>query len=96
MISHTGRRAPKTWGERVRHHRENAGKTMGDLARHLGVPVTTVSGLELNRIAPLDFEASCKIGDFLGVDARLLYPEKPPEPKAFCGHCGQRLPKGEK
>jgi predicted HAD superfamily Cof-like phosphohydrolase len=77
-LHHAGRKPPVTWGERVRYHRENAGKTMGDLARFLGVSVVRVSNLERNCSPRLGLDESLKIAAWLGIDARELGPVRGP------------------
>ena len=56
-----------TFGNLLRRQRTAAGKTMGDLARHLGVSVTYVSDVERGYRAPLTRANIIKTADFLGI-----------------------------
>lgn len=56
------------FGDMLRDQRKRAQKSMGDLARHLGVSVTYVSDVELGRRAPFAPERIISTGAYLGVD----------------------------
>lgn len=91
--------APVTFGEHVRHYRQNLDITMGDLARHLGLSVVALSDVERGR-ATLIPETVAKIAAYLGVEPEPLEalakvaretwtPPAPPAPGA-CGSLRER------
>lgn len=61
------------FGQTVRTLREDAGKTMGDLARALDVSVTYVSDIERGQRPPPSAETVDAIAKFLGVDSLGLH-----------------------
>ena len=61
-----------TFGNFLRRRRTAAGKTMGDLARHLGVSITYISDVERGYRAPLTRINIIKAAEFLGIDASPL------------------------
>jgi transcriptional regulator with XRE-family HTH domain len=58
----------KTFGRLLRSLREKAGKSMGDLARHLDVTVVYVSDVEKDRRAPLTLPRIMAVAEFLDCD----------------------------
>lgn len=70
--------AATTVGRRVRYYRLKAGKTMGDLARCLGISVTRVSDLERDLRGQPGWTVLTKIAAFVGVAESDLVP--PAEP----------------
>ncbi|RKG66726.1 XRE family transcriptional regulator [Corallococcus sp. CA054B] len=62
----------ETFGEMMRTQRLKTGKTMGDLARYLGVSVTYVSDVERGTRAPLTPEKILKVANYLDVDSKPL------------------------
>jgi transcriptional regulator with XRE-family HTH domain len=59
---------PERFGEALRRHRRKAGKTLGDLARLLGVSVVYVSDVERGNRRPLSNERILRVADFLDAD----------------------------
>lgn len=60
------------FGTALRRHRREAGKTLGDLARLLGVSIVYISDVERGNRRPLSNERILKIAEFLGVQPRHL------------------------
>ena len=60
------------FGTALRRHRREAGKTLGDLARLLGVSIVYISDVERGNRRPLSNERILKIAEFLGVKPRHL------------------------
>lgn len=60
------------FGTALRRHRREAGKTLGDLARLLGVSIVYISDVERGNRRPLSNERILKIAEFLGVKPRYL------------------------
>ena len=56
------------FGKLFRELRKNAGKSMGEVARHLDVSVTYVSDVERGHRAPLTEERIFDAAAFLGID----------------------------
>ncbi len=63
----------RKYGRLLRDLRLKAGKSMGELARHLGVSVTYISDVERGNRAPLTKENTDKAAQFLNADPRPLY-----------------------
>jgi transcriptional regulator with XRE-family HTH domain len=59
---------PERFGEALRRQRRKAGKTLGDLARLLGVSVVYVSDVERGNRRPLSNERILRVADFLDAD----------------------------
>ena len=59
---------PERFGEALRRQRRKAGKTLGDLARLLGVSVVYVSDVERGNRRPLSNERILRVADFLDTD----------------------------
>lgn len=59
---------PERFGEALRRHRRKAGKTLGDVARLLGVSVVYVSDVERGNRNPLGNERILKAAQFVGAD----------------------------
>jgi len=64
--------ATEKFGPLLRHLRLNAGKSMGDLARHLGVSVPYISDVEHGRRAPLARHRILDTARFLGIEPSTL------------------------
>lgn len=62
---------PERFGDLLRKLRRNAGKTLGDVARLLGVSVVYVSDVERGNRKPFSNERIIQISNFLG---------EPPDP----------------
>lgn len=60
------------FGDELRALRLQAGKSMGDVARLLGVSVTFISDVERGRRGPLSPDNVTKAAEFLGVDPKPL------------------------
>lgn len=56
------------YGSLLRQDRKDAGKTMGELARHLGVSISYVSDIELENRAPFDRSKIIQAADYLEAD----------------------------
>ncbi len=63
---------PERFGDLLRKQRRKADKTLGDLARLLGVSVVFLSDVERGNRKPLGNERIVKIADFLGQDPTTL------------------------
>jgi transcriptional regulator with XRE-family HTH domain len=61
-----------TFGELLRQLRVAAGKSVGALARHLGVSVVYVSDVERGRRGPFVMDKLYQTATFLGVDPEVL------------------------
>jgi transcriptional regulator with XRE-family HTH domain len=61
-----------SFGQLLRSLREEKEKTMGQLARHLGVSVPYISDVEHDNRAPLTRERILAAAEFLGVDPKQL------------------------
>jgi transcriptional regulator with XRE-family HTH domain len=62
-----------TYGELLRAQRVQAGRSLGDLARHLGLSAMYISDIERGRRGPLDNFQTAEAAKFLGIDpGRLL------------------------
>ena len=62
----------KSFGKLLRESRKAANKTMGDVARVIGLSVAYVSDVELGNRSPFTSSRITQIATFLGVDARPL------------------------
>ena len=62
----------RTFGQLLRQCREDAGKTLKDVAARLGLSVVYLSDIERSRRNPPTAEAIKKIADFIGCPARQL------------------------
>ncbi len=60
------------FGRELRALREQTHRSMGEVARHLGVSVTYVSDVERGRRGPLAPPAITKVAELLGVDPKAL------------------------
>jgi transcriptional regulator with XRE-family HTH domain len=60
------------YGILLRSEREKAGKSLGALARHLGLTPPYLSDVELGRRSPLTAPHTIKAAEFLEVDAQPL------------------------
>lgn len=58
----------RRFGKLLRGERERSGKTMGDLARFLGVSVPYISDVEHGNRSPLTNERILRAAEFLGID----------------------------
>ncbi len=56
------------FGDLLRKHRRKAGKTLGDIAKLLGVSVVFLSDVERGNRRPLSNDRIVKIASFLGQD----------------------------
>jgi transcriptional regulator with XRE-family HTH domain len=65
-------RAKEKYGLLLRKLREQSGKSMGALARHLGLTTPYLCDVELGRRAPLSTSHTIKAANFLGVDPQSL------------------------
>jgi transcriptional regulator with XRE-family HTH domain len=65
-------RKGEEYGLLLRQLREQAGKSMGALARHLGLTTPYLCDVELGRRAPLATSHTVKAAEFLGVDPQPL------------------------
>jgi len=61
----------RTFGEMLKTARKNAQKTLGEVARHIGVSVSYLSDIELGHRAP-PTDKIVKLSDFLGADAEVM------------------------
>ena len=61
-----------TFGPRLREARRSAGKTLEDVASHLGVSIPYVSDIERGNRAPLSNAKISVVAAFLGTDAEDL------------------------
>lgn len=61
-----------TFGEQFRELRKNAGKSMGEVARYLGVSVTYISDVERSNRAPFTDERIYSAAEFMGFDPEPL------------------------
>ncbi len=59
---------PERFGDLLRQQRRKADKTLGDVARLLGVSVVFLSDVERGNRRPLGNERLIRIGELLGVD----------------------------
>ena len=59
---------PERFGDLLRKQRRKADKTLGDVAKMLGVSVVFLSDVERGNRKPLGNERILKIADFLGQD----------------------------
>jgi transcriptional regulator with XRE-family HTH domain len=59
---------PERFGDLLRKQRHKANKTLGDIARLLGLSVVFLSDVERGNRKPLSNERLVKIADFLGQD----------------------------
>ena len=59
---------PERFGSTLRRHRRQAGKTLGDLARLLGISIVYVSDVERGNRRPLSNARILKAAGFLGAD----------------------------
>lgn len=67
-------RQAEKYGLLLRKEREKAGKSMGALARHLGLTPPYLCDIELGRRSPLSTSHTVKAAEFLGIDPQpLLY-----------------------
>ncbi len=71
------------FGTLLRAEREKAGKSMGELARYLGVSVPYLSDVERGNRSPLTQERLLKAAAFLGCDAGSLVQVAGQEKGAF-------------
>ncbi len=60
------------FGAMLRDRRERANRTLGALARHLGVSTPFLSDVELGRRLPLSPDRVVRAAEFIGVDAEML------------------------
>lgn len=60
------------FGRILRHHREKAEKSMGELARHLGVSVPYLSDVERGNRLPLTKERIYKTAELLDLNPEIL------------------------
>lgn len=63
---------PNSFGELMRKARKESGKTLGDVARFLGVSVVYVSDIERGQRKPLAADKIVGMANFLNSDARPL------------------------
>lgn len=63
----------RKFGQTLRRLRTEARKSMGALARHLGVTVTYVSDVERGNRAPFTVENIIKTAQFLGIDPQPFF-----------------------
>jgi transcriptional regulator with XRE-family HTH domain len=63
---------PERFGDLLRQQRRKADKTLGDVARLLGVSVVFLSDVERGNRRPLNNERLVRIAEFLGQDPTLL------------------------
>lgn len=73
----TDRPEPKTYGEILRHARTASGKTMGELARYLGVAVADLSDVELGKRGPFGRMQTKSAAAFLCCDVATLEAARP-------------------
>lgn len=58
----------EVFGRKLCRLREAVGKSMGDLAEHLGVSVVHVSDVERGTVPPFKAELVTRAADYLGAD----------------------------
>jgi len=73
----------RDFGKLLRLARQQAGKSMGDLAKHLGVSVVFISDVERGNRAPLTTERILQAAQLLGTDALPLLKAAAEERGAF-------------
>ena len=59
---------PESFGDALRRNRRNAGKTLGDVAKLLGVSVVYVSDIERGNRRPFSNERILRIAKFVDAD----------------------------
>ena len=73
----------RDFGKLLRLARQQVGKSMGDVAKHLGVSVVFISDVERGNRAPLTTERILQAAQFLGVGALPLLKAAAEERGAF-------------
>ena len=63
---------PERFGEILREQRRQAGRTLGDLSKLLGISVVYLSDVERGNRKPLNNERILKVAEFLATDAAVL------------------------
>ena len=71
------------FGKLLRKKRTEAGRTMGQLARHLGVTVPYISAVEHGEKKPLTHDRIIQTAAYLEIDAQLLFAAAAQDGRAF-------------